>query len=71
MIQTGKLEKVQNLDQKLGADDEYFRALVVSPAGQHETLLFTDSEIASARYRAKMNPEDEILPRWCDRLLFR
>ena len=71
MLKTGKLSKVENLDQKFGAAANYYSVLVFNQAGQHETLLFTDMEIAGARYRVKMNPEDESQPNRCDRLLFR
>lgn len=70
MLKTGKLQRVENLDQKFGAADNYHAVLVVNRAGMHETLLLTDLELAAARYRVKMNPEDELRPNWLDRLLF-
>jgi hypothetical protein len=70
MLKTGRLHKVENLDQKFGAAGSYYAVLVTNVAGRHETLLFTDGEIAHARYRVKMNPEDEVKPNRCDRLLY-
>ena len=70
MLKTGKLQRVENLDQKFGAADNYHAVLVVNKAGLHETLLLTDLELAAARYRVKMNPEDELRPNWLDKLLF-
>lgn len=71
MLNAGRLKKVRNLDQKRGAAENYYAVLVKNSAGMFETLLFTELEVVTARYRVRMNPEDELLPARCDRLLLR
>lgn len=63
----GKLKRVENLDQKAGANSAYYRVLVKGEG--LETLLITENELADIRHRALQNPEDtDMLPTWWDKV---
>lgn len=68
MIKRGKLERIENLDQKRAANDIYFRVLVWTDAGW-QNLLLTKHQVDTAMDRAKKNPEDETQPSWLDKII--
>ena len=60
----GALHRTQNLDQKSGANEAYWRLLIKDEKGAYETLLITDHELKRCRDRAKKNPEDLVVVTW-------
>tara|TARA_Y100000310_G_scaffold40157_1_gene37664 strand:+ start:4527 stop:4748 length:222 start_codon:yes stop_codon:yes gene_type:complete len=56
----GKLERVENLDRKPGAAQDYYRVMVKAQTGL-ETLLMTDVELSIMQDRASKNPEDTAM----------
>ena len=68
MIKRGRLERIDNLDQKQAANDMYFRVLVWTDAGWRN-LLLTKHQVDTALDRAKKNPEDETQPGWLDKII--
>ena len=64
----GHLTQVDNLDQKFGAADQYYRVLVQSDT--LETLLITEHELDQIRERVAKNPEDtEMVPSGWDKFI--
>lgn len=49
---------VDNADHKFGEAKAYFRADVISEAGQTHPALLTDAQVREALLRALRNPED-------------
>ncbi len=52
-----KIVKVENKDQKFGANDHYW-FVKLSHNGKKQPLLFTDDQLGDATERATKNPED-------------
>ncbi len=68
-MKRGTLIRRHNLDKKSAADPWYFSILVKNPEGKYETLLCTEEDLVYARQRTRMNPEDEAVPTWIDKLV--
>jgi hypothetical protein len=54
----GRMERVENLDPKMGSAFVYWRILVMGEDGEAEWLLLTQGELAEIRDRVAKNPED-------------
>ena len=59
-----KLTKVENLKKKPAAAASYNHIYVTMPDGNKQSLLFTDTEVQRAIYRAENNPEDLPSTSW-------
>jgi hypothetical protein len=56
----GRIEIINNEEQKSSAKPTYNAICVYSEFGTYETLMLTENELVRVRARAEKNPEDRI-----------
>lgn len=66
----GRLIKVKNTKTKaFSNENEYYIAVWVKEKGKSKCLIFTESEIIKAEFRAYKNIEDQTKRSWISKLI--